>query len=659
MFFTEAELTKKPKGAVGIDPSSLKRLEYATPCRQFCADPMALPFGSLVALDTEIYRNYSLIAFKHFDTNSYFFMEAPFNTNALQWALSHFTLVTFNGNGYDMIIVSHILKNADSARLKEISDKIIKPDDIDPDDDDAEFVPRRIETPFNHIDLIEVAPLRGSLKLYGARMHAQRLQDLPIQPQAVLTPAECLQIRDYCFNDCDLTQLLYSELQPHIRLREKLGAKIGVDFRSKSDAQLAEELFRQELKRVTGQWPKKPGPQSAVGRVFHYQAPNYARFRSNALGDALGAIQAAPLTVGMKGHISKDNDIEGRVLAVNGKPYKIGLGGLHSQEKCQAVVASEELLVIDRDVIGYYPRLIINNKYAPSHLGETILTLLEQSVDGRTAAKLQMQKMLPTDKGYDDIAAEADGGKIKNNGYFGKTSDPWSIFYEPEKMLHTTLTGQISILMVIEDLEAIGVSVVSANTDGIVFTCHPSRYSEVEAVFERWEALTGLKTEETRYKALYSANVNNYIAVTMDGKTKAKGWYTEKGSALNSRLSKNPEALICSDAVKALVANGTPIEQTVSNCRDISRFVTVRNVKGGAHKDGYYLGKVVRWYYGVDAKGCLHYILTGNRVPNTEGAVPLMQLPPQLPDDLNYDWYIAKAYAILADIGYTKPATLL
>lgn len=658
MFFTDEELTRKPKVTVGIDPSSLKRLEYARVERPMCSDPMALPFGSLVAVDAEIYRNYSLLCFKHFDTGLYFFMEAPFNTNALQWALSHFTLVTFNGNGYDMIIISHILKGASSERLKDISDKIIKPDDIDPDDEEAEFFPRKIDTPFNHIDLIEVAPLRGSLKLYGARMHSPRLQELPIQPSAILTKEECIQVRDYCFNDCDVTHALYNELEPHIRLREKLGKKIGVDFRSKSDAQLAEELFRQELKKATGAWPKKPGPQSAVGRTFHYQAPQYARFRSNALGDALGAIQATPITVGMKGHIDKKNDIEGRVLAVNGTPYKIGLGGLHSQEKCQAIVASSELLVIDRDVTGYYPSLIINNRYAPSHLGDNILTLLKESVDSRTAAKHALAKMLPTDKGYDDIAADADGSKIKNNGYFGKTSDPWSIFYEPEKMLHTTLTGQISILMVIEDLEHIGVKVVSANTDGIVFTCHPNAYSEVEQVFAKWEALTGLKTEETRYKALYSANVNNYIAITMDGKTKAKGWYTEKGSALNSRLSKNPQSLICSDAVKALLSVGMPVEQTIRNCKDITRFVTVRNVKGGAHKHGYYLGKVVRWYYGA-TEGDIRYILTGNKVPDTEGAVPLMQLPSVLPLDLDYDWYIRKSYDILQDIGYAKAATLI
>ena len=35
----------------------------------------------------------------------------------------------------------------------------------------------------------------------------------------------------------------------------------------------------------------------------------------------------------------------------------------------------------------------------------------------------------------------------------------------------------------------------------------------------------------------------------------------------------------------------------------------------------------------------------------TDGAKPLMQLPAKLPADVDYQWYTAKAYAILADLG--------
>jgi hypothetical protein len=169
--------------------------------------------------------------------------------------------------------------------------------------------------------------------------------------------------------------------------------------------------------------------------------------------------------------------------------------------------------------------------------------------------------------------------------------------------------------------------------------------------------------EETRYKSIHCRDVNNYFAVKLkwDDKNKVwldevdgckvKGCYSERGSALNSRLSKNPTNLICSDAVMKFLTNGTPVEETIMNCKDITRFVTARNVKGGAQKDGIYLGKVVRWYYAVGMDGEISYILSGNKVPCTDGAKPLMDLPNEFPDDINYKWYIEEANKYLVQIG--------
>jgi hypothetical protein len=56
-----------------------------------------------------------------------------------------------------------------------------------------------------------------------------------------------------------------------------------------------------------------------------------------------------------------------------------------------------------------------------------------------------------------------------------------------------------------------------------------------------WERHTGFKMEYTFYKSTHSRDVNNYIAVGIEGGVKAKGIYSEFGSALGSRLSKNPE----------------------------------------------------------------------------------------------------------------------
>ena len=125
---------------------------------------------------------------------------------------------------------------------------------------------------------------------------------------------------------------------------------------------------------------------------------------------------------------------------------------------------------------------------------------------------------------------------------------------------------------------------------------------------------------------------------------------------MNSILSKNPETLICTDAVLQYLKNGVPVEKTIKQCRDVRRFVSVKNVKGGGEKNGLYLGKVVRWYYPKNEAGHIAYVASGNKVGKTDGARPLMDLPTDFPDDVNYEWYINEAVEMLYDCGGIRKA---
>jgi hypothetical protein len=136
-------------------------------------------------------------------------------------------------------------------------------------------------------------------------------------------------------------------------------------------------------------------------------------------------------------------------------------------------------------------------------------------------------------------------------------------------------------------------------------------------------------------------------------KFKVKGTYAEVGSQSGTKLDVNPTTLICIDAIKALLSNGTPIEQTILNCKDFTRFIAIRQVKGGAHKNREYLGKVIRFAYIKGEINAIHYITNGNKVPDTDGAVPFMDLPTTWPD-LNYQWYINKTNEILEEINYLQ-----
>lgn len=246
--------------------------------------------------------------------------------------------------------------------------------------------------------------------------------------------------------------------------------------------------------------------------------------------------------------------------------------------------------------------------------------------------------------------AEAESKKVSINGAYGKLGSKWSALYAPNLMLQVTLTGQLSLLMLIEALELDGISVVSANTDGVVLRFPDERIADVRAHIAAWEKRTGFSMEETQYRALFSRDVNNYIAIKPNGSVKGKGAFAEPS------LSKNPQAAICGTAVKEFLAKGTPIAQTVIGCTDIRQFLVVRRVTGGAKLAEKPIGKVVRWYYGRGLSEPMHYCKaskhgTHNKVPDSDGAVPCMELPDTFPADVDFERYISTANQILSDLG--------
>jgi hypothetical protein len=168
--------------------------------------------------------------------------------------------------------------------------------------------------------------------------------------------------------------------------------------------------------------------------------------------------------------------------------------------------------------------------------------------------------------------------------------------------------------------------------------------------------MTGFETEETVYRALYSRDVNNYVAVKPDGKTKTKGAYANDPDEV---LKKNPTNIICIEALTSFLSKGTPIEDTVTGCRDIRKFVTVRKVAGGAQWRGNYLGKTVRWYRSTQSQWDIGYWAAmkkdgePKKVGGSDNAMPLMELPAEFPADVDLSWYVREVYEMLMDIGHT------
>lgn len=662
--------------------------------------------------DVESYPNYFLVSFKCTATKKIIWLEDGLfgyiingvQVTQQQWSsqllyiLHRFLIVGFNSRTYDLPMCIVAGQGVRAPMLNQISQEIIE----------QEIQAYEVERKYydgnaprvNHIDLIEVAPLQAPLKLYGGRLHCERMQDLPFDPFTELVEWQVPVVRDYNINDLDLTEILWEDLEQQIKLRVQLGIEYDVDLRSKSDAQIAETVIISELRKL-GQ-TVSAAPEFPEGANFYYQMPPFVRFKTPQFQELISFIATIPFEVSSGGKPRFPQTLEKlprpasvRIVKkakahaiikdeirvtdhsfaletrLGNNKYTIGMGGLHSSEESIAHIADDLTFIIDRDVASFYPYIILNSGLFPRHLGEAFLKVYRALVDRRLEAKRKSKEKpkhggigsnggAPIQEGF--TPAElweiiSDSLKITINGTFGKLGNKYSKIYSPDLLIQVTMTGQLSLLMLIEMVELAAIPVVSANTDGIVIKCPKARYEDLEAVIIIWEETTGFLTEETRYKGIFSRDVNNYIAVKEHGGCKTKGVFSEVGSAGNTPLSKNPESYICSMAVQAFLEFETPIEETIMSCRDIRRFVSVRTVKGGAEKNGVYLGKAIRWYYAKGETGNINYVLTGNKVPKSEGAKPCMILPVDFPPDIDYDRYINDANEMLYDIGYFKRAT--
>lgn len=644
---------------------------------------MAIPAGSVFVFDVETYSNFWYVAFKCLENGKFAaFEQSPdyeLNKTKLHWMLWRFCIVGFNSIGYDIPMIELALKGASNAQLKEASDYIIKSGinwgnkKVTPFDFQKKYGVKIGK--YNHIDLFNVCPVNGgvsanpaSLKQYAGRLHCKVMQDLPFPENHILTKQDAETVRPYCCNDLANTELLFNELAPEITLRAEMSKEYGVELRSKSDAQIAETVINSELEKVLGYYPKKPTLTDDGPLCFN--VPDFIGFQTKQLQDMLEVIRNARFFLDGLGSPIMPESLEKLKVKIGQSVYKLGMGGLHSGEKKTAHIATDEIILADNDVESFYPRTILNQRLFPSHLGEAFLKVYNKIVEDRIHAKKQAAKCKKEGdrKGFRIWKTIADTLKIVINGSFGKLGNKYSTLYAPQLMLQVTLTGQLVLLMLIEALELIGIDVVSGNTDGIVSKYNKARHEDVRGMISAWEAHTGYKTEETRYKAMYSRDVNSYVTIKEEGGDtearfldeqlgcKTKGAYSERGSALNSVLSKNPELLICTDAVLQFLVNNTPIEKTIKECRDIRRFVSVKNVRGGGEKNGKYLGKVVRWYYPKNEAGYIAYAGSGNKVGKTDGAKPLMELPSEFPTDIDYEKYINEAIEMLHDCGRFKKA---
>ena len=500
---------------------------------------------------------------------------------------------------------------------------------------------------------------RVSLKRLEFEMDLSNIEEMPIHHSKTdMTDEEIELTIEYCRNDVYATYEFYNVTTGNtehplykgnnqIELRQDIQDEFGIPCLNYSDSKIGDEMIKKYYCLEKGiqysDLPKKGFFRKAV-RARDCIA-EYVAFQTPELQAFLKHVKKQVFTM---------TDDFKESLEFYGNTYTFAKGGLHTENKPKIFEADEDNIIVDWDVSSYYPAIIINNGRYPKHLGPEFLRGYKQMFNKR----LELKPLAKKDKKIKGIVGAL---KLAVNSVYGKSSDMQSWIYDRQLTMFTTITGELSLLMLIEAYELSGINVISANTDGVTIMVNTSLVDKMHEINKWWMDVTQYELERTDYQKIIFSTVNDYLAIKTDGEIKKKGDFLT-----DFELHKNKSARIVPIALEKYYTEGTPISDTICNHTNIYDFCLRQKASKDFHYEGVSNGKrtvynkLIRYY--VSNKGekllkiknpeCQSNAADVSQVEAGEWVMHVCNhLTPDHPlDNINYAYYIERAEKIISKI---------
>ena len=500
-----------------------------------------------------------------------------------------------------------------------------------------------------------------SLKRLEFEMDLENIEEMPIHhTKTNMTDEEIQMTVDYCHNDVMATYEFYKVTTGNtehplykgnnqIELRQDIQDEFGIPCLNYSDSKIGDEMIKkfycQEKGITLKELPKKGTFKTAF--TVRSCVADYISFQTPELQEFFKNVKKVKLTM-------KDDFKES--LVFKGNTYTFAKGGLHTENKPKIFEEDEENLIIDWDVSSYYPAIIINNQRYPSHLGPAFLRGYKQMFDKR----LELKPLAKKDKKIKGIVGAL---KLAVNSVYGKSSDMQSWIYDRQLTMFTTITGELSLLMLIEAYELADINIISANTDGVTIMVNKNKIDKMHEINKWWMELTSYELERTDYAKIIFSTVNDYLAIKTDGEIKKKGDFLT-----DFELHKNKSARIVPIALEHWFVNGVPVGDTIRNHTNIYDFALRQKASKNFHYEGLSKGtttiynKLIRYYVSKTGEKLLKVKnpdcdTNAADVSQVEAGEWVMHVCNKLSkdhslDNINYDYYIEKANRILEKIQF-------
>jgi hypothetical protein len=509
-----------------------------------------------ILYDIEVYKNYFCVGIENYVTKQKTFYEISEQQNDIHKIYNYFKtfngfLISFNGIHYDNMVIKYILQNYDSLKygsyksvcetLKNLSDNIVN--------DHYDDLIKRLKygkVTWTDIDLFLYwskmlrMSKKISLKSLGIQLGYPVVQELPYKPDSILSLEDLPKLREYNqLHDLGILRLLTEKMEDEIKLRGNISKDYKLNCWSWDAPKIASEALLQDYCKITGNELKSVRDQRFEKPTLH-------------LNECLHGFEPGfklPIFQNLWTEIlnSQNSFSKELVVNVNNTSIKLtyGIGGLHSVNENETYVSDRDYQVVTSDVASLYPNLIIN--YNCIRFPEVLQRYLEVKNERIIAKKAK-------DKSKDSFL------KLILNSTSGLLDNQHSWLYYPEGAMRLRLIGQLILTKCIEQCIINKWQVVSANTDGIEVIVPRHMLKQYQEILDMVCNKFKLDLEHEYYNKIVYKNVNNYVAITKDGKYKQKGLFVP-----NPVLGNSVDELVIAKALEAYYTKDISPKEFITN----------------------------------------------------------------------------------------------
>lgn len=497
----------------------------------------ALTKQTIYIYDIEVFKKDNLFVFRDYFTKEWTVIHNDLDALRKFYLANRDSLfVGYNSHSYDSNVMRAFLQGKNPFH---VSKAIIE-------SDDRGLVYKMFDTkktPLFGMDLYQ--DNRGfSLKEHSAFMGINiKETEVDFDLDRELTEEEQVLNELYCKNDVLATEKRFEQNIGMLVAKAAIALYFGLDKMalSMTNANLTAELLGAE---------KTPDRGDELDK---YELPEGFEIESETIRQAF---MTDDFEANDKGHASISLDVPRRDVT-----EVLGVGGIHGAKESFIHVGKFHA----RDVGSLYPNTMVLFDYLSRNIPEDKRHIYQMLLDERMEAKYSNKEFTEIKGVQIPTKLLINGYKLPLNTKYGAMGAEFNKLYDPRMRLLVCITGQMAMWDLLEKIEN-HATIIQSNTDAHYYIPFSEEDEKaIDEIANDWMKRTGYTLDDDPFKAIFQKDVNNYLAVTSNGKVKFKGAI---GLTNGLKVSK----AIVSNAFINYVVAGKDYKEFINECDELRQF---------------------------------------------------------------------------------------